>query len=141
MHSEGDHVMNAEELIESNWQKITAGVFEPTPDESRASTFIVEAIDGTGLTILANMNAPIRIGRDAFIEVISILLQSGATTEANSLRIGSSNNASNSLGLCLDTKALCGGTRVINYIVPLLSRMGLVRIGHQRPNTVWLENA
>ena len=38
----------------------------------------------------------------------------------------------------MGTKALCNGTRVITYIGPILFRMGIVAIGHDSPNTIWL---
>lgn len=132
--------INAQAIVDSRWQALSPGMFDYTPDENRGSTFSVETVDDGGLVVLANMNTPVRIERAAFVAAVQVLLDSAAT-ERMPIRVGSSNEADNSLDLCMGTKAVCNGVRVINYIVPLLLRMGVVGVGHQRPNTVWLHHA
>lgn len=61
------------------------------------------------------MNSRVRIEREAFVEVIRVLLQSLSTSQATSTRLGLSNSDSGSLELCLGTKALSGGTWVKLY--------------------------
>ena len=132
--------MNASDIVDKNWDKLVVGLYDFTPDEVRASTFTVERIDQNEVTVLANLNSPISIPKSTFVYVVQVL-QDRNSKERNPLRIGSSNDNVNSLELCLGAKAHCNGTRAINYIVPLLQRMGIVGIGHARPNTVWLHGA
>jgi hypothetical protein len=129
--------MDPEELIDNTWALIQAGMFDFTPDETRASTFMVEDVNEDGVVVLANMNSRISIPRSAFVHAAQILIENNAT-QHNPLRIGSSNSTENSLELCLGTKAESNGTRVINYIAPILLRMGIVSIDHNRPNRIWL---
>lgn len=129
-------MVDPEQRIDSVWNFIQEGMFDFTPDETRAKTFMVERVSPNHVVVLANMNSSISIPRSAFISALQVLIDNNAT-QANPLRIGSSNNEENSLELCLSTKAQCNGTRVINYIAPILLRMGIVGIGHDRPNTIW----
>lgn len=134
-----ENTMNPEELIETHWTVLQPGVFDLTPDEIRASTFSVEVVNQNEVVVLANMNSRITIPLAAFVSAVQVLIENNAT-EANPLRIGSSNSDDNSLELCLDAKTHSGGTRVINYIASLLLRMGIVNIDHNRPNRIWIVN-
>lgn len=128
---------SAEAIVDSIWENIQPGMQDATPDDARGSAFIIDQVRDNEMIVLANMQTPVTIQRQSFVDVIDYL-QSHNATESNPVRIGSNNSDDGSLDLCAISKAASNGTRVINYIATILLRLGIAGIGHNRPNTIWL---
>jgi hypothetical protein len=108
-----------------------------TPDAAVGKSFTVVSFDQSSVDITTEGGSPLRIQREAFLEPLLYLVehQHGQDSPCE-IR---SNQLDKEAGpLCRATRAVNSGTRVINYIVPMLATTNLVAFRNSRPNAVWL---
>lgn len=109
-----------------------------TPDQQRSRNFTLHEFNADTLTIQTQRGANVRIPIEAFFRTL-IHLHEISASEAAPCRVGSSNRDPLADGLCSVARGTNGRTRVINYVLPILERLGWVQVnGRRRPNTAWL---
>ena len=136
---------NARVIMESLARAAVSGVWIQasqrqalsTPDKHVSRQFQVVVADGTRITIQTEGGSPIAITREAFVAAVQYLAEHGHDVR-NPCEIRSNQLAESAGPLCAVTREQNGGTRVINYIAPILASVGLVAIDSDRPNSVWL---
>jgi hypothetical protein len=131
-----NNLINA--ALDNSWEKLHTGDNFVTPDNIKGSPFSIEAIDNNSVVITTNGGAPININRQAFIAVVRYLIDN-LHSEQNPCAIGSNKTIEDAGPLCVTARnANESSTMIINYLLPLLSSMGLVNIDGNRPNKTWL---
>jgi hypothetical protein len=131
-----NNLINA--ALDHCWGRLHAGDNFVTPDNIKGSLFSIEAIDNNLVVITTIGGNPININRQAFIAVIRYLIDN-LHSNHNPCAIGSNKAIENAGPLCVTARNANGSdTMIINYLLPLLSGMGLVNIDGNRPNRTWL---
>ena len=109
-----------------------------TPDKALGSPFSIESIDNNSVVIKTDGNTKIDINRQAFIAVVRYLIENKHSVQ-KPCAIGSNKTIGDAGPLCVTARNANGqNIMIINYLLPLLSRMGLVDIDGNRPNKTWL---
>lgn len=130
-----------EVLINFALSTVWSQICEPrklnTPDSSAGSSFSVVSSDQSSVSIITKGGSPMRIQRKAFFEALRYLVMH-QHNKTSPCEIRSNQRAEEAGPLCQATRAANSGTRVINYIVPMLATTGLVSVRSSRPNAVWL---
>lgn len=124
-------------LLDSVWEDASVLGVLATPDDILRRSFTVATSTAEAITIITEGGTSIAISRRAIHATIRYLL-ANVHTEENPCEIGSSNQDGTAGPLCRAAREENGGTRVINYIAPLLVRVGLAAIESVRPNRIWL---
>jgi len=122
--------------IDVSLNSLQVGSLFNTPDNTLSVPFSIAAITANEIHITLGSGNPLTISRLAFIATNDFLQNNGHNIN-NPVRISSSNGENVSGPLCSATKAVNGGTRCINYIVPILTQIGAVEYSGNRPNTCW----
>ena len=107
-----------------------------TPDQQKGSKFKVVGSDESTIRVQTTGASIITIRRESFIAAVSFLLKNGHVSIAQACGIGAKVDAPSSLDEA--TRAHSGGTMVIPYILPILSKTGIVEIDGGRPNSTWI---
>lgn len=108
-----------------------------TPDNSVSKAFEVTSSSDGFVVIRTEGGSTININRAAFGAALRYLLENGHEA-GNPCEIRSNQIATEAGPLCTATRSVNNGTRVINYIAPMLERVGIVATQGTRPNLVWL---
>ncbi|MCY1291941.1 hypothetical protein D9M70_411480 [compost metagenome] len=109
-----------------------------TPDQRRSRRFTLHEFNADALTIQTQRGADVRVPIEAFVRTL-IHLHEISASEASPCWVGSSNRDPLVGGLCAVARGANGRTRVINYVLPILERLGWVLVdGRRWPNTAWL---
>jgi hypothetical protein len=108
-----------------------------TPDNSVFKEFDVMSSNDGFVVIRTEGGSTINITRAAFGAGIRYLLENRHGAK-NPCEIRSNQNANEAGPLCMATRSVNNGTRVINYIAPMLERAGIVATQGTRPNLIWL---
>jgi len=127
----------AQAAISGIWEQATQPQELSTPDNLAGRLFHVISANETSITIETQGGSPITITRDAFIATVSHLARNGHGM-TNPCEIRSHQHVVEAGPLCRAAREHNHGTRVINYIVPILESVGLVSVSRDRPNRVWL---
>jgi hypothetical protein len=99
--------------------------------------FHIRSITTNEVQITTEAGSPLTIQRAAFLEAIRYLVLHGHD-RTNPCEIRSNQHAENAGPLCIVTRSVNSNTRVINYIVPILTAVGILDLSGARPNTTWL---
>jgi hypothetical protein len=86
---------------------------------------------------VGHTQAPITVPIVAFEDVLNYL-QTHAHNMHSPCQIRSNNNSRLAGPLCLIARQHTNNVRCINYVLPLLAKLGWVDIDSRVPNTVWL---
>jgi hypothetical protein len=119
------------------WPQICKSQNLYTPDASAGKSFAVVSSDQDSISITTEGGFPLRIQREAFFTAL-LYLVTHHHSQDSPCEIRSNQLAENAGPLCRATREVNSGTRVINYIAPILVTTGLVVIRSSRPNAVWL---
>lgn len=119
------------------WSHIGAQRELRTPDALAGKSFSVVESSQASIKILTEKGSPLLIQREAFFQALRYLLANQHIPD-NPCEIRSNQIAESAGPLCRVTREVNSGTRVINYIVPLLAATGLVAVRSSQPNAVWL---
>lgn len=123
--------------IDSIWPAVSSSRPLLTPDHSAPSSFTVVASNADTTTISTEQGTRLILERAAFHATLRYLAEHGHGLE-NPCEIRSNNVYDDAGPLCRAARDANNRTRVINYIIPMLADVGLVRVNGARPNTVWL---
>ena len=130
-----------EDLINKALGAVWPIICEPrqllTPDETVGKSFSVVSANQSSVHIVTEGGSPIQIQREAFLAALRYLAVHQHNQD-NPCEIRSNQLAGDAGELCQATRAVNSGTRVINYIVPMLATTGLVAFRGSKPNAVWL---
>jgi hypothetical protein len=108
-----------------------------TPDHALGRAFRITRASEADVTIETTGGSTIVVTREAIVAVVAYLAGHGHTIN-NPCEIRSHQHTNEAGALCVVARDQNHGTRVINYIVPILASVGLVAVNSGRPNTVWL---
>ncbi len=109
------------------------GAVYKTPDNNSGSQYTIIENNQQILKIETKNGSILSIPWNKFQKVIDVLIQHGF---GNFVEIGSNNQATERSSLSLEVEPR--GTRHINYILPILEKIGFVEIDGNRPNKVKL---
>jgi len=124
--------------LDNRWHTLEVGLELTTPDNTSGSPFSIGLINHDMVEILTNGGTSIEINRQAFISALEYLA-CNQHLENNPCRIGSNKDIQQAGPLCVAVRNANGvNVMIINYLLSLLSRMNLVEINGNRPNTTWL---
>ena len=123
--------------LDAVWSQICEPRKLSTPDASTGRSFSVVNSDQSSVSISTEGGSAMRIQREAFLAALRYLA-SHQHNQNNPCEIRSNQLAEEAGPLCQATRAVNSGTRVINYIIPMLAITGLVEVRSSRPNAVWL---
>ncbi len=116
------------------WSHLEKGSRFTTPDDLKGANFEISNVGTESIEILPQ---DVEIDRRAFETAIHYLRAHGHYS-TNPCEIRSSNNRNQSGRLCLASRDQNGDIRCINYIVPILESLGIVKTDGNRPNRTWL---
>lgn len=119
------------------WPRICEHRELRTPDASAGKSFTVTRFDQTSVNITTERGSSLRIQRASFLAALRYLAQH-QHGEGSPCEIRSNQLPGEAGPLCQATRAANSGTRVINYIVPILATTNLVAFRSSQPNAVWL---
>ncbi|WP_143129089.1 hypothetical protein [Variovorax sp. PDC80] len=119
------------------WPRIQSLSDMKTPDDSLGRDFTIDDVGHDAVRIATAAGSLITIQRAAFMAALRYLVENGHGA-SSPCEIRSNQVAEESGPLCLIARAANSNTRVINYIVPILARLGILGVGGTRPNTTWL---
>jgi len=123
--------------LDAVWSQICEPRKLSTPDASTGRSFSVVNSDQSYVSISTEGGSAMHIQREAFLAALRYLA-SHQHNQNNPCEIRSNQIAKEAGPLCQATRAVNSGTRVINYIIPMLAVTGLVEVRSCRPNAVWL---
>jgi hypothetical protein len=124
-------------LVEALWLQLSrVGECFKTPDETIGANFSLSCAEGDEIRITTSGGSVIRISQASFVAAIAFLLKNGHVGEENSCRIGADLGTPG--GLDETTRVHSSGVMVISYILPILSKTGIIGIDGGRPNRTWL---
>lgn len=130
-----------EVLINTALSAVWPAICEPrqlrTPDEKVGKSFSVVGSDQSSAHIVTEGGSPIQIQREAFLAALRYLAEHQHNQD-NPCEIRSNQLAEKAGPLCQVTRTVNSGTRVINYIAPMLATAGLVTLRGRGLNAVWL---
>lgn len=130
-----DGLLNA--AIDHVWPQIANLRGLTTPDAAVGRPFFIRSVTSTEVQITTEAGSPLTIQRAAFLAAIRYLVVNGHDS-TNPCDIRSNQHAENSGPLCTATRRVNSNTRVINYIVPILTAVGILGFIGTRPNKTWL---
>lgn len=107
-----------------------------TPDNAAGVPFAIGDISADPIQIILNSGDDMSISRASFLAAYKYLRDHNHNSE-NPVEIRSSNDADSSGPLCSATREHNNDVRCINYIIPILSKFGLVGFSGERPNKCW----
>lgn len=128
---------NPIEAFNRKWERLDRFNTLRTPDNERGKLFEITNLTDEAVTITTEGSSEVTITRNAFIATLNYLITHGH--DHNTPCIIESNNDINEAGpLCRIARQHNNGTRCINYIVPILTRIGILNFDGRRRNTTWL---
>jgi hypothetical protein len=119
------------------WPQLSARRSYQTPDNSVSKAFDVTNSTEDFIAIRTDGGSTLNIYRPAFGAALRYLLENRHVA-GNPCEIRSNQIANEAGPLCIATRSVNNGTRVINYIAPLLENVGIVATQGTRPNLIWL---
>jgi hypothetical protein len=131
--------MNAllDTAIDHIWGQIATLRDLVTPDNAVGRTYTITGVNPGAVIIETEAGSPLTIQRAAFIETLRYLVENRHVA-SHPCEIRSNQLSEQSGPLCRATRAVNGNTRVINYIVPILTAVGILECSGKRPNSTWL---
>ena len=123
--------------LSSIWGRIINLTNLRTPDNAVGRNYTIRSVTQDFVEIQTEDGSTLRIQRAAFIETMRYLI-ANQHTENNTCEIRSNQDREQAGPLCRAARDVNGGTRVINYIVPILAAFEILRVDGNRPNTTWL---
>ncbi|RRW39938.1 hypothetical protein EGJ52_23080 [Pseudomonas luteola] len=130
--------MIAKETVNKIWSNIQILNGLTTPDKHRP--FSIVLVKDDRVKILTGKKSSITLWRSAFESTIKYLHENGVHGEKNRIEIRSNNDIKKAGPLCLAAREQ-RKTRVINYILPILSQLEIAKTkeGDGKENsTTWL---
>jgi|SRR5271165_1590658 len=116
------------------WSHLARGRRFKTPDNFKGTDFEISNVGNGSIDILPQ---DVRIERKAF-EIAIHYLRTHGHYSTNPCEIHSSNDRNSSGPLCLATRDQNRDTRCVNYILPILESLGIVKTDGNRLNKTWL---
>lgn len=123
--------------IDHIWGQIARLKHLVTPDNAVGRTYTIIDVNPNAVVIKTEAGSQLTIQRAAFIETLRYLIENRHVATCP-CEIRSNQLAEQSGPLCAATRAANGNTRVINYIVPILTAVEILECSGSRPNTTWL---
>jgi len=124
------------DLLSSRWSILQQGQTLHTP--SKEKSFEISSIAPDKITIKTQGGTEIEIRRRAFLATLSFLSENNHIASSK-VKIGSNKDITKAGPLCIAARNANGpNVMVITYIIPILSKIGLVGIDDNRPNRTWL---
>jgi len=120
--------------IDGVWTHLRVGQSYETPDDEKHVPFTISRMTADAIEILPQ---GIIVKREAF-SVALRYLRTNRHDDNHPCKIGSSNEPKFASPLCREARSRNSGVRCINYILPILAKLGIVGIGSMRPNTTWV---
>lgn len=122
------------DVVNGVWGNFPVGRNFRTPDASRGKDFEIAHVEDDRI-IIAPQN--IIIYREAFVRAIHYLRVHNHDIN-NPCEVRSNNDYNLAGPLCRASREANQNVRCINYVLPILSILGIVGIDENRPNTTWL---
>jgi hypothetical protein len=108
-----------------------------TPDQQSGADFKVVGSDEFTIHTQTKNGSKVCLKRESFIAAVSFLLQNGHISCESACQIGARIDDPSLLDNA--TRVHSGGTMVISYILPMLSKIGIIGINGGRPNSTWIK--
>lgn len=124
--------------LSQNWESLNIGLELETPDNATGSLYSISSINTESMEITTSGGTAIVINRESLVSTLEYLL-TNLHLANKPCAVGSNKDINNAGPLCLAARNANGENRmVINYILPILSHLGLLQIDGTRPNSVWV---
>lgn len=128
----------AQQAVQDVLDRLTAGESFPTP--SGRARFNVCNVTSDGYIVETGENDSQLLIARGNLEDTYLFLLAHAPTATTPMEIGSDNLWERASPLCRIARGGPSRPRLVTYILPILAAHGLVEIGMNMPNTVWLPN-
>ena len=118
--------------VEGLWSHLREGQVYETPADGVPFT-----VSRVGEEKIHIMPQDIDITQGAFSAALHYLRTNGHTDRESACEIRSSNSPTAAGPLCQAARAVYGGQRCVNYVLPILERFGIVAVDPVVPSRTW----